>query len=72
MDCPYNSPLYCLQLFYTMTSQEKETMMYFGYTYAPNLTHQGASVITKKSFTTIPTMVEESTSATYQSTCLQH
>ena len=25
----------------------EETLMYFGYTYAPNLTHQGASIITE-------------------------
>jgi hypothetical protein len=37
----------------------KETLMYFSYTYAPNLTHQGASVITKKSSVALHTMVEE-------------
>jgi hypothetical protein len=34
-------------LFITMALSVKETLMYFGYTYAPNLTHQGASVITE-------------------------
>ena len=34
-------------LFITMVLSVEETLMYFGYTYAPNLTHQGASVITK-------------------------
>jgi hypothetical protein len=32
-------------LFITMALSVKETLMYFDYTYAPNLTHQGASVI---------------------------
>jgi hypothetical protein len=48
-----------------MTSPSKETMMYFNYTYAPNLTHQGASVITKKFLTTIQEMVEENTNTTH-------
>jgi hypothetical protein len=30
----------------------EETLMYFGYTYAPNFTHQGASVITEISSAT--------------------
>jgi hypothetical protein len=34
-------------LFLTMVLSVEETLMYFGYTYAPNLTHQGASVITE-------------------------
>jgi hypothetical protein len=34
-------------LFLTMVLSVEETLMYFGYTYAPNLTHQGASVILK-------------------------
>jgi hypothetical protein len=34
-------------------------MMYFGYTYAPNLTHQGVSVITEKSSATLHTMVKK-------------
>jgi hypothetical protein len=33
-------------LFLTKVLSVEETLMYFGYTYAPNLTHQGASVIT--------------------------
>jgi hypothetical protein len=33
--------------------------MYFGYMYAPKLTHQGAFVITEKSYATLHTMVEE-------------
>jgi hypothetical protein len=31
----------------TMVLSVEETLMYFGYMYAPNLTHQGASVITE-------------------------
>jgi hypothetical protein len=31
----------------TTTFSVEETLMYFGYTYAPNLIHQGASVITE-------------------------
>jgi hypothetical protein len=34
-------------LFLTKVLSVEETLMYFGYTYAPNLTHQGASVITR-------------------------
>jgi hypothetical protein len=30
-----------------MTLSVEETLIYFGYTYAPNLTHEGASIITK-------------------------
>jgi hypothetical protein len=40
-----------------MALSAKETLMYFGYTYAPNLTHQGASIITEKSSATLHTMV---------------
>jgi hypothetical protein len=40
-------------LFITMALSVKETLMYFGYTYAPNLTHQGASVITEISSATL-------------------
>jgi hypothetical protein len=48
------SLLYFLStLFITMVLSVKETLMYFGYMYAPNLTHQGASVITKISFCNI-------------------
>jgi hypothetical protein len=36
-----------------MTLSIKETLMYFGYTYAPNLTHQGESVITEMSSATL-------------------
>jgi hypothetical protein len=36
-----------------MTLLVKETLMCFGYTYAPNLTHQGAFVITEILFTTL-------------------
>jgi hypothetical protein len=42
-----------------MELSTKETLMYFGYTYAPNLTHQGESVITKKPSATLHTTVEE-------------
>jgi hypothetical protein len=34
-------------LFITMALSVKETLMYFSYTYAPNFTHQRASVITE-------------------------
>jgi hypothetical protein len=40
-------------LFITMVLSVEETLMYFSYTYAPNLTHQGASVITEISSTTL-------------------
>jgi hypothetical protein len=40
-------------LFITMALSVEETLMYFGYTYAPNLTHQGASVITEISSATL-------------------
>jgi hypothetical protein len=30
-----------------MVLSVEETLVYFGYTYAPNLTHQGATVITE-------------------------
>jgi hypothetical protein len=53
MDHSTSSSIQSIQLFYTMTSPSKETMMYFNYTYAPNLTHQGAYIITEKSLTTI-------------------
>jgi hypothetical protein len=42
-----------------MALSSKETLMYFGYTYAPNLTHQGAYVITETFFTALQTTVEE-------------
>jgi hypothetical protein len=34
-------------LYLTTTFLVEETLMDFGYTYAPNLIHQGASIITK-------------------------
>jgi hypothetical protein len=34
-------------LYLTTTFSVEETLMDFGYTYAPNLIHQGASVITE-------------------------
>ena len=40
-----------LLLSLTTTFSVEETLMDFGYTYAPNLIHQGVSVITKISFT---------------------
>jgi hypothetical protein len=55
-----------------MAPSANETLMYFGYTYAPNLTHQGASVITEKSSATLQTMVEESHQLQQQSVYLQH
>jgi hypothetical protein len=36
-----------LLLYITTTFSVEETLMDFGYTYAPNLIHQGASVITE-------------------------
>jgi hypothetical protein len=42
-----------------MAPSTKETLMYFRYTYAPNLTHQGEFVITKKLSATLQTTVEE-------------
>ena len=36
-----------LSLFLTMVLSVEETLMNFGYTYAPNLIHHGASVITE-------------------------
>jgi hypothetical protein len=36
-----------LLLYLTTTFSVEETLMDFGYTYAPNLIHQGASVITE-------------------------
>jgi hypothetical protein len=41
--------LYMIPLFLSLTTtfSVKETLMDFGYTYAPNLIHQGASVITE-------------------------
>jgi hypothetical protein len=59
-------------LFLTMALSAKETLMYFGYTYAPNLTHQGASVITEKSSATLHTMVEEKHQCQQQLVHLQH
>jgi hypothetical protein len=46
---------FLLALFITMVFSVEETFMYFGYMYAPNLTHQGASVITEISATTLHT-----------------
>jgi hypothetical protein len=40
-------------LFSTMALSVKEALMYFGYTYTPNLTHQGAYVITEISSETL-------------------
>jgi hypothetical protein len=34
-------------LFLTMVLSVQETLMYFSYMYAPNLTHQGESIITE-------------------------
>ena len=34
-------------LFLTKVISVEETLMYFGYMYAPNLTHQGTSIITR-------------------------
>jgi hypothetical protein len=39
--------IFSLWLFLTMVLSVEETLMNFGYTYAPNLIHQGASVITE-------------------------
>jgi hypothetical protein len=55
-----------------MALSAKETLMYFGYTYAPNLTHQGASIITEKSSATLHTMVEEKHQCQQQLVHLQH
>jgi hypothetical protein len=52
------------QIVATPLLSTKETMMYFGYMYAPNLTHHGASVITEKFLKAIQTMVEENISTT--------
>ena len=41
--------------FLTMVLLVEETLMYLSYTYAPNLTHQGASIITEKSYATLHT-----------------
>jgi hypothetical protein len=38
-----------------MALSVKETLMYFSYMYAPNLTHQGASVIIEIPFATLHT-----------------
>jgi hypothetical protein len=65
MDHSHNSSIQSLSRFYTMTSSPKETMMYFGYTYAPNLTHQGAYVITKKLLTQYKEMVEDNINTTH-------
>jgi hypothetical protein len=46
--------------------------MYFGYSYAPNLTHEGASVITKISSATLHTMVKEKYQCQQQLVHLQH
>jgi hypothetical protein len=55
-----------------MELSAKETLMYFGYMYAPNLTHQGASIITEKLFATLHTMVEERHQCQQQLVHLQH
>jgi len=55
-----------------MALSTKETLMYFGYTYAPNLTHKGASVITEKFSATLHTMVEERHQCQQQLVHLQH
>jgi hypothetical protein len=54
----HNLSIQSLSCLYTMTSSPKETMMYFNNTYAHNLTHQGASIITEKFITSIQEMVE--------------
>jgi hypothetical protein len=55
-----------------MAPSKKETLMYFGYTYAPNLTDQGAFVIFKKSSATLQAMVEERHQFQQQLVHLQH
>jgi hypothetical protein len=55
-----------------MVFSAKETLMYFGYTYAPNLTHQGAYVSTEKSSAILHTMVEERHQFQQQLVHLQH
>jgi hypothetical protein len=55
-----------------MALSAKETLIYFGYTYALNLTHQGASVIIEKSSTTFHTMVEEKHQCQQKLVHLQH
>jgi len=47
----WRSSLSSFLTFYSISSP-KETMIHFGYTYAPTLTHQGACVITRKWLTT--------------------
>jgi hypothetical protein len=44
-----NGSLWTIPLFLSLTTtlSVEETLMDFGYTYAPNLIHQGASVITE-------------------------
>jgi len=42
-----------------MTISAKETLLYFSYMYSPNVTHQGASVITKKFLISVQEMDEE-------------
>jgi hypothetical protein len=46
---PSNGSLWTIPLFLSLTTtfSVEETLMDFGYTYAPNLIHQGASVITE-------------------------
>jgi hypothetical protein len=68
MDHSYNSS----QIEATPLLSTKETMMYFDYTYAPNLTHQGAYVITEKLLTKIHTMVEENINTTQQLAYFHH
>jgi hypothetical protein len=55
-----------------MELSAKETLMYFGYTYAPNLTHQGAYFIAKKSSAALQTTVEERHQFYQQSVHLKH
>jgi hypothetical protein len=58
---PFNGSLlqFLSSLFLTMALSTKKILMYFDYTYAPNLTHQGASVIIEKLSTTLQTTAEE-------------
>ena len=59
-------------LFLPIELLEKETLMYFGYMYSPNLTHQGASIIIEESSATLHTMVEERHQFQQQLVHLQH
>jgi hypothetical protein len=49
---------FLFSLFLTMALSKKETLMYLGYMYAPNLTHQRAFVITEKSSAALQTTIE--------------